>query len=204
MSIITSRNVNGTTSSIVLRISSANGVSSSSTCVVRGGFGNCSSSPVSFIILHCSSSGISSGWSEAAFSAFFAFLRAMDADEARIRRGLAGVVSQSTERKQSPRDSLIAMSDADDHQRLLQILETHGQNFLSSFEQPSKPSSSKRKLEESDPSSDNDGEDEEWYGFGTGSMSSDASEGGDLTGSFHGALRFLRPRLKSPYERRVQ
>ena len=201
MSIITSRNVNGTTSSIVLRISSANGVSSSSTCVVRGGFGNCLSSPVSFIILHCSSSGISSGWLEAAFSAFFAFLRAMDVDEARIRRGLAGV---STERKQISRDSLLAMSDADDHQRLLQILEAHGQNFLSSFEQPSKPSSSKRKLEESDPSSNNDDEDEEWYGFGTGSMVVDASEDGNSTGSFHGALRFLRPRLKSPYERRVQ
>lgn len=95
------------------------------------------------------------------------------------------------------------MSDADDHQRLLQILEAHGKQFLNSFEQPSKPSSSKRKLEESDDSLDSGKEDEEWSGFGTENVGSDDSEDGDAMNSFHGALRFLAPDFKSAYERRV-
>lgn len=93
------------------------------------------------------------------------------------------------------------MSDADDHQRLLQILEARGQQFLNSFEQPPKPSSSKRKFEESDDSSDTDKGDEEWHGFGTVNVSSDDSEDDSLD-FFHGALRFLVGYLKSSYERR--
>ena len=93
------------------------------------------------------------------------------------------------------------MSDADDHQRLLQILEAHGQQFLDSFGQPPKPSSSKRKLEESDDSSDTGERDEEWHGFGTLKVPSDNSEDDSLN-SLHGALHFLVVHLKSPYERR--
>ena len=80
---------------------------------------------------------------------------------------------------------------SDDHQRLLQILEAHGQQFLDSFEQSPKPSSSKRKLEESGDSSDSDGE-EEWDGFGTGNISSDDPGDGNSLDSFRGALQFLR------------
>lgn len=80
------------------------------------------------------------------------------------------------------------MSDANDHQRLLQILEAHGQQFLNSFQQPQKPSSSKGKLADFSGSS---GEDEEWHGFGTGDTSSGDSEDGDLVNSFYGALQFL-------------
>lgn len=71
------------------------------------------------------------------------------------------------------------MSDADDHQQLLQILEAHGQQFLNSFGQSSKPSSSKRKLEESNNSSASGDEYEEWHGFGTGNVGSYDSEDGD-------------------------
>ncbi|KAF9780241.1 hypothetical protein BJ322DRAFT_1205904 [Thelephora terrestris] len=69
------------------------------------------------------------------------------------------------------------MSDADDHRGLLQILEAHGKQFLNSFEQPSKPSNSKRKLEDSDGFSDSGEEGEEWNGFGTGGVDSGDSEG---------------------------
>jgi hypothetical protein len=88
------------------------------------------------------------------------------------------------------------MSDADDHQRLLQILEAHGKQFLNSFERPSKPSNGKRKLEESDDSLDSGEEDEEWNGFGTENVDSGDSEGGDAIGSFYGALHFLTPAFK--------
>ena len=93
------------------------------------------------------------------------------------------------------------MSDADDHQRLLQILEAHGQQFLNSFEQPPKPSSSKRKLEETDDSSNTDEGDEEWHGFGSVKVPSDDSEDG-LSNSLHGALHFPVVCLKGSYERR--
>ena len=94
MSIIMSRNVNGAISSIAFRISSANGVSSPPSCIraARDELCACLSSPVSFIILHCSSSEIS-GWLGGVFFVFFAFLRAMDADE-----GFGHSVSR-TERK---------------------------------------------------------------------------------------------------------
>jgi hypothetical protein len=83
------------------------------------------------------------------------------------------------------------MSDADDHQRLLQILEAHGQQFLNSFGQPPKPSSSKRKLEESDDSSASGEEDEEWHGFGSGNVGSDDPKDGGSIDSFHGAVHYL-------------
>jgi len=88
------------------------------------------------------------------------------------------------------------MSDADDHQQLLQILEARGQQFLSSFGHPPKPSSSKRKLEESDDSSTSGGEDEEWHGFSTGNADPDDSGDGGSTNSFHGALHCLRLIIK--------
>ena len=94
------------------------------------------------------------------------------------------------------------MSDADDHQQLLQILEAHGQQFLNSFGQPQKPSSSKRKIEESDDSSASGEEDEEWHGFGTGNAGSDDSEDGGSINSFHGSLYHLPSGCKSAYERR--
>ena len=94
------------------------------------------------------------------------------------------------------------MSDADDHQQLLQILEAHGQQFLNSFGQPTKPSSSKRKLEESDDSSASGEEYEEWYGFGTGNASLDDSEDEGSLNPFHGALYHLLSDCKSAYERR--
>jgi len=84
------------------------------------------------------------------------------------------------------------MSEADDHQQLLQILEAHGQQFLNSFGHPAKPSSGKRKLEQSDDSSVNGEEDEEWHGFGTGNADPDDSGGGGSMDSFHGALYYLR------------
>lgn len=94
------------------------------------------------------------------------------------------------------------MSDADDHQRLLQILEAHGQQFLNSFGHPPKPSSSKRKLEESNDSSASE-EDEEWNGFGTtGNVGSDGSEGEGSIDSFHGALNYLFPGCKDVHGRR--
>ena len=96
----------------------------------------------------------------------------------------------------------LAMSDADDHQQLLQILEAHGQQFLNSFGQSPKPSSSKRKLEESDDSSVNGEEDEEWHGFGTGNVRSDDSEDGGSIDSFLGALYYLLFGCESAYERR--
>ena len=83
------------------------------------------------------------------------------------------------------------MSDADDHQQLLQILEAHGQQFLNSFGHLPKPSSSKRKLDESDDSSTSGGEDEEWHGFGTGNVNPDDSGDGGSTNSFHGALDYF-------------
>jgi len=93
------------------------------------------------------------------------------------------------------------MSDTDDHQQLLQILEAHGQQFLNSFGQPPKPSSGKRQLDVSDDFS-NSGEDEEWHGFCTGNVGSDDSEGGNSIDSFHGALHHLFPDPESAYERR--
>ena len=83
------------------------------------------------------------------------------------------------------------MSDADDHQQLLQILEAHGQQFLNSFGQTPQPSSSKRKSYQSDDSSVNGDEDEEWHGFGTGNLGSDDSEDGGSIDSFHSALHPL-------------
>ena len=76
------------------------------------------------------------------------------------------------------------MSDADDHQELLQILEAHGQQFLSAFGESSKPSSSKRKLEEPDESSASEEEEEEWHGFGTGNVGPDDVEDGGSIGFF--------------------
>jgi hypothetical protein len=87
------------------------------------------------------------------------------------------------------------MSNADDHQRLLQILEAHGQQFLNSFEQSQKPSGSNRKLDDSPGSSK---EDEEWHGFGSGDP-----EDENLENSSHGALQFIMPELTSTYERRM-
>ena len=80
------------------------------------------------------------------------------------------------------------MSDADDHQQLLQILEAHGQQFLNSFGQTSQPSSSKRKFDQSDDSSVSGDEDEEWHGFVTGNLGSDDSEDGGSVDSFNSAL----------------
>jgi hypothetical protein len=94
------------------------------------------------------------------------------------------------------------MSDADDHQELLQILEAHGQRFLSAFGQSSKPSSSKRKLEQSDDSSAGGEEDEEWHGFGTKHAGSDDFEDGSSVDSSHGALNCLLSGCESAYERR--
>jgi len=94
------------------------------------------------------------------------------------------------ERKQGTRD-LLAMSDSDDHQQLLQILEVHGQQFLNSFALSSEPSSNKRELEESDDSSVSGEEDEEWHGFGAGNVGSYDSEDGGSIDSFHGALHLL-------------
>ena len=92
------------------------------------------------------------------------------------------------------------MSDTDDHQRLLQILESHGQQFLNSFEQPHGPSSSKRKLGDSLGSSE---EDEEWHGFGIENTSSGDSEDGDSVNLLHGALQFFTLDPTSAYGRRV-
>ena len=92
------------------------------------------------------------------------------------------------------------MSDANDHQRLLQILEAYGQQFMNSFEQPHKSSSNRRKLNDSSGSNE---EDEEWYGFGTGGVGSGDSEDEDSVNSCHGALQFLVPDLTSTYGRRV-
>ena len=94
------------------------------------------------------------------------------------------------------------MSDADDHQQLLQILEAHGQQFLNSFEQLPQPSSSKRKLEELSDSSSSGEEDEEWHGFGTGDIGSDDSGDGGSIDSFHGALYDIVPDRRSAYKRR--
>jgi hypothetical protein len=94
------------------------------------------------------------------------------------------------------------MSDADDHQQLLQILEAHGKQFLNSLAQSSKPSSSKNKLEDSDDSSSSGEEYEEWHGFGIGNVSSYDSEGGGSIDSFHGALHCFMSDRKSVYERR--
>lgn len=89
------------------------------------------------------------------------------------------------------------MSDADDHQRLLQILEANGQQFLNSFEQPRNPSGSKRKLDDSLGSS---GEDEEWHGFGTGNTSSsEDSEDENLVNSFYGTMQFFMHGFTSVY-----
>lgn len=85
------------------------------------------------------------------------------------------------------------MSDTDGHQQLLQILEAHGQRFLNSFEQPPKPSSSKRKLEASDEPLTNEEDDEEWHGFGTRSVDSDDSQDGGSIDSFCGALHYFVP-----------
>lgn len=106
----------------------------------------------------------------------------------------------STERKQSPRDP-VNMSDADDHQQLLQILEAHGQQFLNSFGQTLETSSNKRKFEELNEFSTSE-EDEEWHGFGTGNAGSDDSEDGGSIDSFHGTLGHLTSNHRSPYERR--
>jgi hypothetical protein len=100
-----------------------------------------------------------------------------------------------------PRDPF-TMSDANDHQQLLQILEAHGQQFLNSFGQLQKPSSSKRKLEESDDSSGSGEEAEEWHGFGTGEVGSDDSGDGDSIISFRGALHSISPHPNA-YERRL-
>ena len=100
------------------------------------------------------------------------------------------------------RASDMSMSDTDDHQRLLQILEAHGKRFLNSFEQPTKPSSSKRKLEASDDSSNNSEEDEEWHGFGIGNVCSDNLEDIDSINPFHGVSQVIAPHLDSAYERR--
>jgi len=81
------------------------------------------------------------------------------------------------------------MSEADDHQQLLQILEAHGKRFLNSFGHPPKPSSSKRKPEESDDSSVNE---EEWHGFGTGNADPDDSGDEGSIGSFRGAFHCFR------------
>lgn len=94
------------------------------------------------------------------------------------------------------------MSDADDHQQLLQILEARGKQFLNSFGKSPEPSSSKRKLEESDDSSASGEEDEEWYGFGIGNVGSDDSEDGGSIDSFRGSLHCLMPHCRSAYERR--
>jgi len=94
------------------------------------------------------------------------------------------------------------MSDADDHQQLLQILEAHGQQFLNSFGHSPEPSSSKRKLEESDDSPASDEEDEEWYGFGIGNVGSDDSEDEGSLDSFRGALHCLMLHYRGAYERR--
>lgn len=83
------------------------------------------------------------------------------------------------------------MSDADDDQQLLRILEAHGQRFLNSFAQSSKSSSSKRKLQESDDSLVSGEDDEEWHGFCTGSASSYDSEDGGSINPFHGALHYF-------------
>lgn len=94
------------------------------------------------------------------------------------------------------------MSDTDDHQRLLQILEAHGRQFSDSFEKPSEPSGSKRKREESDYSSAG-GENEEWHGFGDGNTAgSDDSEDEGSIDSFHGASHHLTPDIESAYVRR--
>ena len=85
------------------------------------------------------------------------------------------------------------MSDIDDHQRLLQILEAHGQQFLDSFEQPSEPSSGKRKPEESGYSSISGEEDEEWHGFGNGNAGLGDSEDEGSIDSFQGASHHLMP-----------
>ena len=113
--------------------------------------------------------------------------------------GAGGASGVSTERKRNSRDHLV-MSDGDDHQRLLQILEAHGQQFLNSFENPQKPSSSRRKLDSSSVSS---GEDEEWHGFGTVDIGSGDSEDEDSVDSFHGSMEFNMPDLTSAYGRRV-
>lgn len=81
ISIITRRNVKGAISSIAFKISTANGVSSSSTRVVRGEFGSCLSRPVSLIILHCSCSEITGSLGDSFVP--FAFLRAMMTELAR-------------------------------------------------------------------------------------------------------------------------
>lgn len=94
------------------------------------------------------------------------------------------------------------MSDTDDHQRLLQILEAHGQQFLDSFEQPSEPSGSRRKLEELDYSSASGEENEEWHGFGNENAGSDDSEDEGSIDSFRGASHHLMPNNESAYERR--
>ena len=94
------------------------------------------------------------------------------------------------------------MSDADDHQQLLQILEAHGQQFLNSFTQSSKPSNSKHKLEESDDFSVSGEEDEEWHGFGTGNLGSDDFEDEGSVDFFHGTLDYFMSDHKSVYERR--
>lgn len=94
------------------------------------------------------------------------------------------------------------MSDSDDHQQLLQILEAHGRQFLNSFALSSKSSSSKRKLEESDDSSVSGEEGEEWHGFGTGNIGSYGSEDGGSIDSSHGALHCFVSDHKSVYERR--
>lgn len=96
------------------------------------------------------------------------------------------------------------MSDTDDHQQLLQILEAHGQQFLDSFEQPPRPSSSKRNVEELDEPLTSEEEDEEWHGFSTRNASSDDSEDGRSMNSFHGALYYLASNHKGAYERRGQ
>lgn len=92
------------------------------------------------------------------------------------------------------------MSDNNDRERLLQILETHGQQFLNSFKQPPKPPSGRGKLDDSSGSSE---EDEEWHGFGTGGASSGDSEDGNSMNSCHGALQFIIPDSTSTYGRRV-
>lgn len=88
------------------------------------------------------------------------------------------------------------MSDANDHQRLLQILEAHGQQFLNSFEQPKNPANGKRKPDDSPCSGE---EDEEWHGFRTGDAGSGDSGDGESVDYFHGTLHFLMPDLTSTY-----
>ena len=97
---------------------------------------------------------------------------------------------RGTEVLKVPRDRL-TMSEADDHQRLLQTLESHGQQFLNLFGRPPKHLRSKRKPEESDDSSTSGEEYEEWHGFRTGDADPDDSGDGGSIDSFRGALHCL-------------